>query len=206
MREQKKCSVSAPLGFLFALIFLAAASVGIAKTPRTLAPQIGPSPARIKHIGRQDDSFTLKPAPDLVLRPAGQRKAGALAHFVEGMAFEENGEMDKALEAYRKVLNVDPGQSDLASRVAVLLIRQEDFPQAIDILKDAIKANPNDAEPYRQLAYIYAKYLKKTDQAIDYANRAVALNPRDIEAYQRLVEMETLRSHPFQTRLAAEAG
>jgi tetratricopeptide (TPR) repeat protein len=98
--------------------------------------------------------------------------------------------MDKALEAYRKVLNVDPGQSDLASRVAVLLIRQEDFPQAIDVLKDAIKANPSDAEPYRQLAYIYAKYLKRTDQAIDYANRAVALNPRDIEAYQRLVEIE----------------
>src|SRR5206468_6550268 len=80
--------------------------------------------------------------------------------------------------------------SDLASRVAVLLIRQEDFPQAIDILKDAIKANPNDAEPYRQLAFIYAKYLKKTDQAVDYANRAIALNPQDIEAYQRLVEIE----------------
>jgi tetratricopeptide (TPR) repeat protein len=190
MREQRKRGASAPLGFLFVLVFLAAASVGIAKTPRTLAPQIGPSPRKIKQIGRQDDSFSLKPAPDLVLRPAGERKAGALAHFVEGMAFEENGEMDKALEAYRKVLNVDPGQSDLASRVAVLLIRQEDFPQAIDVLKDAIKANPNDAEPYRQLAYIYAKYLKKTDQAIDYANRAVALNPRDIEAYQRLVEIE----------------
>jgi len=190
MREQRKRGASAPLGFLFILVFLAAASVGIAKTPRTLAPQIGLSPRKIKQIGRQDDSFSLKPAPDLVLRPAGERKAGALAHFVEGMAFEENGEMDKALEAYRKVLNVDPGQSDLASRVAVLLIRQEDFPQAIDILKDAIKANPSDAEPYRQLAYIYAKYLKKTDQAIDYANRAVALNPRDIEAYQRLVEIE----------------
>ncbi len=190
MREDKKCGVSACWGFLFALVFLAVASATIAKTPRTLAPQIGPSPSRTKQIGRQDDSFSRKPAPDLVLHSEGERKAGALAHFVEGMAFEENGEMDKALEAYRKVLNVDPGQSDLASRVAVLLIRQEDFPQAIDVLKDAIKANPNDAEPYRQLAYIYAKYLKKTDQAIDYANRAVALNPRDIEAYQRLVEIE----------------
>src|SRR5207302_11139498 len=139
---------------------------------------------------QQHDSFNLKPAADLLLRPEGERKAGALASFVEGGSFEENGEIDKALEAYRKVLNVDPGHSKLASRVAALLIRQEDFPQAIDILKDAIKANPNDAEPYRQLAYIYAKYLKKTDQAIDYANRAVALNPRDIEAYQRLVEIE----------------
>jgi tetratricopeptide (TPR) repeat protein len=74
--------------------------------------------------------------------------------------------------------------------VAGLLIQQEDFPQAIDVLKDAIKANPNDAEPYQQLAFIYLKYLKKTDQAIDYANRAIAINPGDAEGYQRLVEIE----------------
>ena len=160
------------------------------RTPHTLSPKIGPSPAGIKQIGRQNDSFNFTPAADLSLRPESERKAGALANFVQGMAFEENGEMDQALEAYRKVLNVDPGQSELASRMAALLIRQEDFPQAIDVLKDAIKASPNDAEPYRQLAFIYAKYLKKTDQAVDYANRAIALNPRDIEAYQRLCEIE----------------
>ena len=125
-----------------------------------------------------------------MLRLEGALKADALTHFVEGMSLEENGEMDRALEAYRKVLNVDPGQSQLASRVAALLIEQDDFPQAIDVLKDAIKANPKDADPYQQLAYIYAKYLKKTDQAIDYANRAIILNPGDIEGYQRLVEIE----------------
>jgi tetratricopeptide (TPR) repeat protein len=190
MKEQRKRRISPLRCFLFTFVFLAAASTAIAKTPRTLAPQIGPSPVGAKQIGRQDDSLNFKPAADLTLRPEGEHKARAVAHFVEGMAFEENGEMDRALEAYRKVLDVDPGQSELASRVAALLIRQEDFPQAIDILKDAIKANPNDAEPYRQLAYIYARYLKRTDQAIDYANRAITLNPRDIEAYQRLVEIE----------------
>ena len=121
---------------------------------------------------------------------AGAHKADALTHFVEGMASEENGEMDRALEAYRKVLNVDPGQAQLAARVAGLLIQQDDFPQAIDVLKDAIKANPNNAEPYQQLAFIYLKYLKRTDQAIDYANRAIALNPENAEGYQRLVEIE----------------
>ena len=189
MREHKKCGVSEPWGFILTLIFLASASAVIARTPRTVSPPTGPSSAATK-IDRQDDFLNFKPAPDLALHPEGERKAGALAHFVEGMAFEENGEMDRALESYRNVLNVDPGQSDLASRVAVLLIRQEDFPQAIDVLKDALKANPNDAEPYRQLAFIYAKYLKKMDQAVDYANRAIALNPRDIETYQRLVEIE----------------
>ena len=86
---------------------------------------------------RHDDSVASKPAADLALRPQGAHKADALARFVEGMAFEENGEMERALEAYRKVLNVDPGQSELASRVAGLLIQQDDFPQAIDVLKDA---------------------------------------------------------------------
>jgi tetratricopeptide (TPR) repeat protein len=189
MREQRKCDMPTWWRCLFALVLLATASAVSAKAPRASSPQIQSPPAGIK-IERQDDSFSLKPAADLVLRPEGERKAGALAHFVEGMVFEENGEMDKALEAYRKVLNVDPGQSELASRVAALLIQQENFPEAIDVLKDAIKANPNNAEPYHQLAYIYAKYLKKTDQAVDYANRAIALNPADIEAYQRLCEIE----------------
>ncbi len=81
-------------------------------------------------------------------------------------------------------------QSILGRRVAGLLIQQDDFPQAIDVLKDAIKANPKDAEPYQQLAFIYAKYLKKTDQAIEYANRAISVNPGDVDGYQRLVEIE----------------
>ncbi|HEY3660532.1 MAG TPA: tetratricopeptide repeat protein [Candidatus Udaeobacter sp.] len=155
-----------------------------------------------KTVARHDDSIASKAASDLALRPQGAHKADALARFVEGMAFEENGEMESALEAYRKVLNVDPGQSELASRVAGLLIQQDDFPQAIDVLKDAIKANPNNAEPYQQLAFIYTRYLKKTDQAIDYANRAIALNPGDVEGYQRLVEIELAAG---QERRALEA-
>ena len=169
--------------------FLIAAVVANGETAKA-------SPARTsrahsgKPAARQDDTVSLKPAPDLALRSQGVHKAEAITHFVEGMGFEENGEMERALEAYRKVLNVDPGQSNLASRVAGLLIQQDDFPQAIDVLKDAIKANPNNAEPYQQLAFIYTRYLKKTDQAIDYANRAITLNPGDIEGYQRLVEIE----------------
>jgi tetratricopeptide (TPR) repeat protein len=190
VREQKNCCVCcACRELVFAVSFLIAATLAQAQLPKA-------SPVRVprahpgKTVPRHDDSIASKPSSDLALRPQGTRKADALARFVEGMAFEENGEMERALDAYRKVLNVDPGQSELASRVAGLLIQQDDFPQAIDVLKDAIKANPNNAEPYQQLAFIYTRYLKRTDQAIDYANRAIALNPGDVEGYQRLVEIE----------------
>jgi tetratricopeptide (TPR) repeat protein len=175
----------------FAAIFLAGLN-NVAARPHRKSPPTplpSPTPAVSHQTGLRSDSLSLKPAKDLLLRTEGEHKAYALAHFVEGISFEENGEIDKALTAYRKVLNVDPGQSELASRVAVLLARQEDFPQAIDVLKDTIKANPAAPRPFLQLALIYAKYLKRNDQAIDYANHAIALDPQNIEAYERLCEI-----------------
>jgi tetratricopeptide (TPR) repeat protein len=202
VREQKKwCVCRACRKLVFALGFLLAVTVAEAQALKASpgkVPRARPGKTSVRH----DDSVALKPAADLALRPQAAHKADALAHFVEGMGLEENGEMERALDAYRKVLNVDPGQSELASRVAALLIQQDDFPQAIDVLKDAIKANPKNAEPYQQLAYIYTRYLKRTDQAIDYANRAIALNPGDVEGYQRLVEIELAAG---QERSALEA-
>jgi tetratricopeptide (TPR) repeat protein len=202
VREQKKwCVCCACPKLVCALSLLVAATLAEAQAPRASPVKVPRAHPR-KTVTRLDDSVASKPAPDLALRSQAAHKADALARFVEGMAFEENGEMERALEAYRKVLNVDPGQSELASRVAGLLIQQDDFPQAIDVLKDAIKANPNNAEPYQQLAFIYTRYLKRTDQAIDYANRAIALNPGDVEGYQRLVEIELAAG---QERRALEA-
>lgn len=154
-----------------------------------LPPPTKPSPMPAKKVSRLDDSLNLMPAKDLQLRLENEHKADALAHFVEGMAFEESGEMDKALASYKKVLDVDPGQVELAGRVASLLARQDDFPQAIDVLKDAIKATPNAPEPLLELAFIYAKYLGRADQAIDYANRAIAINPQNVAAYEKFCEI-----------------
>jgi tetratricopeptide (TPR) repeat protein len=192
MTKRQSHRAGALLFCILAALILGSIDIAMAR-PRPSPPprvRVSPAPLPAKKLDRLDDSINLTPARDLVLQPQGEHKAEALAHFVEGITFEENGEMEKALDAYRKVLNVDPGQAELATRVAALLTRQDDFPQAIDILKDAIKASPNASEPYMQLAFIYAKYLKKTDQAIEYANRAVALDPRNIEAYQRLCEIE----------------
>ena len=172
------------------LFFSIALAAPLSAKPRsvTSTPESTPRVA-VKKSSGQDDSVFLTSQKDLLLRLEGQHKADALAHFVEGMSFEEQGEMDKAMAAYRRVLDVDPGQAELASRVAALLTRQDDFPQAIDVLKDAMKANPNATEPLLQLAFIYAKYLRRSDQALEYVNRAIALNPRNIDAYERLCEI-----------------
>lgn len=174
-------------GLVFSLIQTAAARSPL---PSPSSSELALKTAPEKKVPAQDDSFTRVPAKDLTLQPENARKADALADFVEGVQLEENAEMDNALAAYQRVLNFDPGQAELAMRVAALLSRQEDFPRAIDILKDAIKAKPKEPAPYLQLSFIYAQYLRKTDQALKYANQAIALDPQNFEAYQRLYETE----------------
>jgi tetratricopeptide (TPR) repeat protein len=176
---------------LCGLFFSVLGAPGASSAPRPPAVREAAAKAfPAKKASSQDDSFTLIPAKDLALQPENARKADALVDFVEGVRLEENAEMENALAAYQKVLNVDPGQAELALRVAALLSRQEDFPRAIDVLKDAIKAKPKESAPYLQLSFIYAKYLRKTEQALKYANQAIALDPKNFDAYQRVYEIE----------------
>lgn len=175
------------------LIALSGLSVSISEARPTPKSSGGSQQAAKQPAGKkpsaQDDSFVPVPAKDLALQPENVRKANALVDFVEGTRLEENAEMENALAAFQKVLTFDPGQSDLALHVAALLSRQEDFPAAIDVLKDTIKANPKEPAPYLQLSFIYGKYLKKPDQALKYANQAVSLDPKNFDAYQRLYEI-----------------
>jgi tetratricopeptide (TPR) repeat protein len=152
-------------------------------------PSPSPHPVLPKRFS-QDDSLVLHPPGDLALKPEGERKVRALLDYIEALNLQEDGESQKALEAFERVLNIDPGEIDLATRVAFLLTQQGDYPRAIDILKDAVKAEPKEPGPYLQLAYIYAKYLKKMDPAIRYAEQAVTLAPNEIEGYQRLAEVQ----------------
>ncbi len=176
-------------GLVLSGLSFALSTLGVqAAAPRRPAP---PPPS-----ARQDDSLVLRAPKDLALRPDGERKARALLDYVKALDWQDNGESEKALEAFERVLNVDPGEIDLATRVAFLLTQEGDYPRAIDILKDAVKVQPNEPEPYLQLAYIYAKYLKKMDPAIGYAERAVKLAPDQIDGYQRLAEVQLTARRP----------
>lgn len=190
----------------FAAALLLLVTPGLARPPVKTSPPKIPSPASANKIEGQDDSLIRVPAKDLILQPEALRKAGALAQFVEGERWEELGEMEKALEAFQKVLNVDPGQVELAMHVAELLTRQDDYPLAVDVLKDAIKANPKEAAPYLQLASIYSKDLKKMDQAMKYAEQALILDPQNIEVYQRFYEIEMAVGQPLKALAALDSA
>ena len=124
-----------------------------------------------------------------------------MASFIEGSIAEDNADLDKALEDYRKVLEVDPAAKIrpdddpdtltlLAAKVAFELARRGDVAGGIDVLKDTVKAAPKESTAYFFLSQLYSKYLKKYDVALKYAEQALELDPQNFAFYVANYELQ----------------
>lgn len=118
-----------------------------------------------------------------------ERKADAMACFVRAILEEESVGPDKALDSYRKTLQLDPGNSDLALRLSQDYMRRGDTVEAIAVLKDSLKARPKEANLAIALSLIYLRHLEKPDLAVRYANMALSAAPLRIEPYEAMVEI-----------------
>ena len=133
---------------------------------------------------------------DLLLSKEGERKADALASYSRGLLAEEDGDNDRAFEAYRRSLAADSNNTELATKVAFELARRGEIAEGIDLLKDAAIASPKDMLPPLCLSHIYAKFLKKPALAIKNAHLALELDPDNIGPYLALVELYTEGGQP----------
>ena len=179
----------------------AALSVGVSAHS---APQSQQARAKSQAVDFARPDST-RPPQDLLLKPEDSRKADALASFSDGMLAEENADSERALESYRKVLDLDPGFIDLASKVAMEYVRRKSFDQAIGVLKDAMKASPACVpEVPLLIAEIYAKYLKKPEPAIRYANQALEMDPNNVLGYVTLFEAQLSNHQPKKAEQVLE--
>jgi tetratricopeptide (TPR) repeat protein len=119
----------------------------------------------------------------------GQRKADALAWFVNGLFEEESDGPEKALESYRKALALDPGNTALAIKVAYDYLRRGETAEAISVLKDAVKASPKETGPYLALSATYLRHLHKPELATKYAQTAIEIAPKSFAPYEALWEV-----------------
>ena len=160
--------------------------------PTELPPLSAPVAPAAKGPPEFADAFpspNRPPAPDLALKAEDEKKADAFASFAQGFVAEENSDQEKMLESYRKALELDPGNPELAVKVAYELARRNDPSAAIQVLKDAIKAAPREPLPCVYLSQLYAKNLNKPDLAIKYAEQALALAPDNFAALQAVYEL-----------------
>jgi len=136
------------------------------------------------------------PAEDLLLTRAHERKAEALAYYMQGLLHEEQGDSKGMLTAFRCSLDLEPANVDLAEKVAFELVRRGAVPEGVDVLKDAAKAVPDDARPFLYLAGIYARDLGKRSKALAYARTARRLDDDNPAVYRLMYELLVASGQP----------
>lgn len=99
-------------------------------------------------------------------------------YYQRGVAHEQLGLLDKALEDYSLCLKYAPDRRDGLNNKAVVLAKMEKFEEAANEFKKLVERNPEDPLAYRNRALCFAD-LSRFDEALaDYA-KAIELAPSD---------------------------
>jgi len=130
-----------------------------------------------------------KPEAAPGLEAKAQRQADAVAWFATGLFAEESEGPEKALDSFGKSLELDPGNTGLAVKIAFDRLRRGETTEAISLLKDAIKAAPKDTAACLALSSIYLRHLHKPDLAAKYAQMALDVAPKTFAPYAALWEL-----------------
>ena len=96
------------------------------------------------------------------------REALPEAYVLKGNSLDMLGKADKAVDAYRKGLKLDPGNYQLHFNLGVTLLRQEKFAEAEPEFIAALKTNPQYTSAHYMLGYCNAMLLKKTKTLLSF--------------------------------------
>ena len=102
--------------------------------------------------------------------------------FQEGVAYENSGDYEKAVETFSKVIEQQPDFFDGYNHRANSYSMKKEFTKALPDYQRAIELNPAEATLYYNRGLTYYLMRQPQEALADY-NRAIELNPAYIKAY-----------------------
>ena len=98
-------------------------------------------------------------------------------------AHRKSGYVDKAIDAYLQLIQVEADAADVHSLLGELYLKKGAYPQAIDAFLAAFSAKPDDRQSRKNLVAAYHHYAQHLDskarynEAVDQLRLALALSP-----------------------------
>ena len=105
----------------------------------------------------------------------------------------KSGRIDKAIDAYLQLIQVDTDAADAHSLLGKLYLKKGAYPQAIDAFQSAFSAKPDDQQSRKNLVAAYHHYAQHLDnkerynEAVAQLRLALALSPKQVNLRLSLI-------------------
>ena len=106
-------------------------------------------------------------------------------HLNLGVTYEKQGDFDNALKEYKEASKKLPLAYLYMGNV---YFQKKEYEEAEIHYKKAIKKDPENADAYNNLAWLYYTKRERLDEAEKLALKAIELNPSKKEIYEDTVE------------------
>ncbi len=97
----------------------------------------------------------------------------------QGRHAHEQGQRQAAKTAWRQAVALDPGASVVVNNLALLLVEDRDFAEAVSLLELGLAHSPDTSELHYNLAVISELYLLDLEKALAHYQRYRALSETD---------------------------
>jgi len=108
-------------------------------------------------------------------------KQTASCYFYQGLAYGISGRQDRAIDAFRRSLSVDPNRVETYVNLGVSYVNTDKFREAEKMFARALAIDPGNPDALARLGAVYT-HLKKYDDSIRVLKKALSLWPDHVDS------------------------
>ena len=117
------------------------------------------------------------------------------ARYGEALLAQRNGDLKRAEALYRKALTLDPGHVRALNNLGVVYLAQGKRGKAVAVLSRAVVLKKDYADPYYNLACLYAR-TNEIDESLWYLKVAATLDGNVIHWVKKDADMQNVVASP----------
>lgn len=135
----------------------------------------------------------------LLLQLAEKAPKEKRVSYALGLWYRDNGNPDKAIEQFRKAIELDPNYGEAINQLAYRYFYKGEYAAALECLAKYAELNPNDANPFDSMGDLFWQ-MGDLDRSLENFRRALDVKPDFYMSASKITYIYAIREDYGQVR------